>query len=137
MKRSGIEGTDEDEFEVSMRDVHERIGEVKQEWNKESEKVAEEKKKAIDIRQIATERVGQTKRRHDMEDESEKHVTPCKREKVDFGQLFSDSLKMKLEDRRSEKQQEQAFQQGLLQQQNAFFAQQQQQMMEFMKDAFG
>ena len=41
-------------------------------------------------------------------------------------------FKMKLGDRRSEKQQEQAFQQSLLQQQNVFFAQQQHQMMEFM-----
>lgn len=142
-KASGIEGTVEDEFELSMRDVHERMEEVKEEWYKESEKVAEEKQKAIDIRQIATERIGQTKRRHDMEDENEddgeisgKHETPRKRKKADFAQLFSDSLKMKLEDRRSEKQQEQAFQQTLLQQQNAFFAQQQQQMMEFMKDTF-
>ena len=45
--------------------------EVKEEWNKESEKVAEEIQMAIDMRKTATERIGQTKRRKSMEYESE------------------------------------------------------------------
>ena len=133
-KASGIEGTDEDEFEMVMRDVHERMEEVKEEWNKGSEKVAEEKQMAIDMRKTATERIGQTKRRKSMEDESEdeedegksgKDDKSTRRKRVDIGQVLSKSLEMKLQGRREEKQQDQVFQQSLLQQQNMFLGQQQ------------
>ncbi len=76
--------------------------EVEEEWNRESTKVAQEKERAVEIRKIATERIGQTKKRHVVHHESdddgefsETEETPCKKKKVDFAQLFSDSLKMK------------------------------------------
>lgn len=148
-RASGVEGTADDEFDQAMRDIHERLEEVKEEWNKESKKAEEENNKAEDIRKIATERIGQTKKRHmsdldsDNDDDNDndeelpgRKKRACQPRKFDFGKLFSDSLKMKIEERKDEKEQKHLFQQNLLQQQQAFFSQQQNQMMQFMKESY-
>lgn len=146
-RASGIENTADDEFDQAMRDIHERLEEVKEEWNKESKKAEEEKNKAEYIRKIATERNGQTKKRlmsdldSDDDDDNDEELPgrkrrACQPRKSDFGKLFSDSLKMKIEERKGEKEQEHLFQQNLLQQQQAFFSQQRSQMMQFMKESY-
>lgn len=61
---SGIEGTADDEFDQAMQDNHERLEDVKEEWNKEFKKAEKEKNKPEDIRKIVTERIRQTKKRH-------------------------------------------------------------------------
>ena len=80
---SGTEGSVEDEFETAMRDIHKKM------------EVKEEKEKAVEIRKIATERIGQTKKRHGVHHESdddgefsETEETPRKKKKVDLPNFF-------------------------------------------------
>ena len=132
---SGIEGKEEDEYELAMADIHQRIEEVREGWTKHAEKEKQEKEKATETRKKATERIGETiKRKKGESDENEVHTTtPSRRRKNDVAEVLRENMKLKIQERKQEKEREQQAQLRLVQEQNTFLAQQQAAFMQFMK----